>query len=371
MSIDLLQLSKDLVAIQSVSHMSNAAACGHLTHVLAGAGFEIEELIYTDPAGVPKVNLVAKRGQGSGGLAFSSHIDTVPGQEEDWPAFAPLEKDGRLYGRGSCDMKGPLAATIVAAASVDRAALQKPVYILVSADEEVGCLGAKYIAENSVILKESRPDYGIVAEPTQLIPVYAHKGFSSLTITAQGKAAHTSTGLGVSANFKIARFLAEMADLADLFETDQSFMNHEFKPPTNGFNMTIDDGGCKTNVTAPRSTCQISYRPMPGARSEEVLDMVKAKAERHGLEFSGDYTDAFYMSPQAAIVQLAGRLSEGREPETAPYGTDGFYLKDLMELVVWGPGDIAVAHTVGESVAVAELEQAVRVYTEAIKQVCM
>jgi acetylornithine deacetylase len=268
-------------------------------------------------------------------------------------------------------MKGPLAATIVAAAGADLDRLRKPLYIIITADEETGCHGAKHVAQHSAMLKETPPDYGIIAEPTRLRPVYAHKGFGSLKITAAGKAAHTSTGLGASANFKIAPFLAEMAELNNLFESDESFMNREFSPPTNGFNMTLDDGGCKMNVTASKSICRLSFRVMPDARSDDVVKMVKTSAEQHGLEFSGDYAEAFYVSPESEIVQLASELTGDTQPETVPYGTDGFYLKDLMDLVILGPGDIAVAHTVGESVAVAELEQAVGIYSEAITRVCM
>ena len=370
MSISLLQLAKDLVAMPSESQMSNADICNLLTDVLEQGDFEIERLEYLDAENVPKVNLIARRGQGSGGLAFCSHIDTVPGQEDEWPAFDPQVREGRLYGRGSCDMKGPLAATLVAALSADVSRLKKPLYIIITADEETFCYGAKYVSQHSAMLKKARPDYGIVAEPTRLIPVYAHKGFGLMTITALGKAAHTSTGLGESANFKIAPFLAEMATLDGLFQADESFMNPAFNPPTNGFNMTLDDGSCKTNVTASRSVCQLSFRIMPDARADDVVELVKAKAEQAGLQFSASITNAFYVSPQSEIVQTALQVTGVSEAEAVPYGTDGFYLQDLMDLVILGPGDIAVAHTVGESIAVAELKRAVDVYGSMIEKLC-
>ena len=122
--------------------------------------------------------------------------------------------DDKLYGRGSCDMKGPLAATMVAAGKIDASQLKQPIYIVVTADEEIGLLGAKYVANNSVMLRDDKPVYGVIAEPTSMIPVYAHKGGQFVTVIAHGTAAHTSTDKGDSATFKLAPFMAEMAETA-------------------------------------------------------------------------------------------------------------------------------------------------------------
>ena len=126
--------------------------------------------------------------------------------KEEWEPFIPKIEDGRLIGRGSCDMKGPLAATIVACANVDTMALKSPLYIVVAADEEVGYKGAINIIAESETLNAGWPKLGVVAEPTNLVPMYAHKGRSRLWVTAHGRAAHTSTDKGISANFLIAPF---------------------------------------------------------------------------------------------------------------------------------------------------------------------
>ncbi|MFT5197099.1 MAG: acetylornithine deacetylase, partial [Candidatus Promineifilaceae bacterium] len=116
--MDVLELTKQLISIPSVSKDSNVAVNKVVEDILTTAGFEIERKEYTDGNGVVKANFVAKIGPGKGGLAFCSHTDTVPGQEEQWPAYDPEEKDGLLFGRGSCDMKGPLAATVLAATQI-------------------------------------------------------------------------------------------------------------------------------------------------------------------------------------------------------------------------------------------------------------
>ena len=157
-------------------------------------------------------------------------------------------------------MKGPLAATMAAAANIDVKALRRPVYVVVTADEEVGYGGAYQVAAESKLLAEGWPEYGVVAEPTRLRPVYSHKGGALVTAHALGAAAHSSTEKGVSANFKIAPFLAEMAALVPVFRTDPRYLNPEFSPPSFGFNMIVTDYGTKSNVTAPKTTALLSLR---------------------------------------------------------------------------------------------------------------
>jgi acetylornithine deacetylase len=336
---------------------------------LRAAGFELERLEYTYKNDERKVNLVAKKGEGTGGLAFLSHSGTVSGMEDEWDAFNPRVENGRLYGRGSCDMKGPLAATMIATASVDVAQLKKPLYVVVTADEEIGLYGAKHVVRNSKLLQESRLEYGVIAEPTRLIPVYGHKGYGFIKVTAHGKAAHTSSGEGQSAVFLLAPFLAEMATLNERFQGDPTFMNEEFEPSTNGFNMVVSDDG-QPNVTAANASCLLSLRLMPNARCQEIIDLIIEKAEGYGFDVKAGASQPVYTETESPLVQAACQATGNFQPETAAFGTEGFRYQDLMELVVLGPGDIAVVHTVGESVAVAELEAAVNVYKQMIAKLC-
>ena len=126
-------LTRELVAIPSESGSSNTVICEHLQALLRQGGFEVEWLQYLDAARQPKVSIVARKGSGRGGAGFFSHIDTVPGQPAEWEPWNPVVKDGKIYGRASCDMKGPLAATIVAAMRAK--SLAKPVVIVITADE--------------------------------------------------------------------------------------------------------------------------------------------------------------------------------------------------------------------------------------------
>lgn len=366
-----LKLAQDLIAIKSASQISNAPISDFIQQFFEDANFEIERLTYIDPDGLEKVSIVAKKGSGNGGIGFFSHSDTVPGAEESWNPYDPAVKDGLLYGRGSCDMKGPLAATMIAAAEIDAKNLVLPVFVVVSADEEVGFGGAIQVCKESKLLNgEGWPAMAVVAEPTELEPVYAHKGGHRVFVVAHGRAAHTSTNEGVSANFLIAPFLAEMAELAKQFKEDESFMNHEFDPPTNGFNMVINDGNCASNVTAARTECTISLRSMPNDHIEDAVALIVDKAKKYGLEVSHEGKQAFYVERDAPIVQHALQATGLPAAKTVPYGTEALFFQDHTQCVILGPGDIAQAHTVGEFINVAELEQATDVYKKMIKSSC-
>lgn len=368
--LNVLDLTKSLIEIKSVSRLSNRPIADYLQNILTAANWQVERTEYIDPNGEQKVQLVAKLGDGTGGLAFCSHNDTVPGQEQDWDAFTPEVRDGILYGRGSCDMKGPLAATMLAAFSVNPVTLKKPLYIVITADEELGLVGAEKLIEASEMLRRDLPNYGIVAEPTRLVPVYSHKGFGLIEATAIGRAAHSSTGLGDSALLKIAPFLAYLAEVDEILSTDKSYMNPIYTPPHHTLNLTIDTGESALNVTAPRAFVRVSLRAMPDSRSEEALQMIVERGRAMGLEMYSRYKPALYAPISAELVQAA-IAATGNQPETVPFGTDGAHLQHVIDqIVILGPGDIAVAHTVGEHIAIAELERAVEVYRELILRLC-
>lgn len=372
-SKNVLQLSQDLISIASASQISNSEVSNYIEDFFQKNVFDVERLEYTDEAGNRKVSLVARKGEGQGGLGFFSHSDTVPGAEEYWNPYDPVVKDGLLYGRGSCDMKGPLAATMIAAAAVDARRLKRPLYVVATADEEVGFGGARQVAEESQLFRQyGWPTQGVVAEPTELRPVYAHKGGFHIFVSAHGRAAHTSTDKGVSANFLIAPFLAEMAELAKLFNTDESFMNHEFDPPTMGFNMVMTDHNCASNVTAARTDVKLSLRAMPNDRHEDAVAMIVECAQKHNLEVSSRGVQAFYTSPEAELVQVALAATGLARAETVPFGTEALlYQHHVAEQVILGPGNIAQAHTVGEYIDVAQLENSVDVYAQLIEQFCV
>ncbi|HRJ45192.1 MAG TPA: M20/M25/M40 family metallo-hydrolase [Caldilineaceae bacterium] len=367
--MNVVELTSQLVAFPSETRHSNRAVSDFLQEVLQQVGFEVERLSYIDANGEEKVNLVGKKGQGEGGLGLFSHSDTVPG-DAGWEPFVPVVRDGKLYGRGSCDMKGPLAATIVAASRFDAAQLTKPLFIAVTSDEENGHVGSHFIVAESRLLTGGWPDYCVVCEPSELLPVYAHKGGARIEVTAHGIAAHTSTDKGESANFKIAPFLAEMAELVKVFRIDRRFQNDEFSPPTNGFNLVLNDGGAPANVTAAKTVATLGLRAMPNAAFEEAVAMVVDRAKAHNLEVDARSFSYFAVAPDSPVVQAACRATGAPRAVTVPYGTEAVTYQPHMQSVVLGPGNIAQAHTVGEWIDIAQLAEGVEVYTRLIDELC-
>ena len=271
-------LTRDLVRIDSRSFVSNLPIAEAIEAALAG--FAIERIDYTDPAGAAKRVLVARRGAGAGGLALAGHMDTVP--DTGWPDdpwSARLEGDV-LHGLGSTDMKGPLAAAIVAARSLpDRV----PVTLLITTDEETTKQGASQLAERSVLAREAKPAAIVVAEPTMMRPLRGHRSHIHFTITATGVQAHSSTGRGRNANWDLVEFLVEMKALSRRLREDASLQDADYDPPFSDFNPVIDNFGAAVNVTVPKATLCIGYRYSAKVDPTPIVQAVRAAAARAGL----------------------------------------------------------------------------------------
>ena len=225
--------------------------------------------------------------------------------------------------------------------------------------------------KHSKILSKQKPQYGLIAEPTLMKPVYAHKGWATFEITALGTAMHTSIDKGESSNFKISPFISEMAELKRIFLSDNSYMNNEFTPPTNGFNMIITDYNAPLNVTSTKTTCGLSYRVMHNANSEKILSTIKEKARKYELDISYDYTNGMHTDPNGVFVKKCITITGVKKALTVPYNTDGSILNQIIkELVILGPGNIEQAHTIDEFVEISELSKAYQVYNKLIKSFC-
>ena len=238
-------------------------------------------------------------------------------------------------------------------------------------DEEGGHIGAHDIVIRSQTLTSGWPQYCIVCEPTELQPVYAHKGGAGITVTARAGSPRIPAPTG--ANRPTSRsppFFAEMTDLAKTFHREKRFQNRLFDPPTNGFNMVISDGDTATNVSAARTVVRLSIRAMPDACFEEAVQMVVARAEAHGLEVEHWSISPFFAAADGPLAQAACRATGAAEAVTVPYGTEAECYQNYADALVLGPGNIAQAHTVGEWIAVEQLHEAVEVYSRLIENLC-
>lgn len=371
------QYVSELIRFDSVSAKSNLPVTDYAQQALNRLGFETERLEYDDVNGVRKACVVGKLGSGTGGLAYFGHTDVVPASPwytAEHGAFEPTVKNGRLYGRGSCDMKGSVACMLAAAERIRAADLQRPVYVTCTADEEIGYGGAREVAKRSVLFREMVVGNakGIIGEPTNLEVVHAHKGTFGFVATSIGKAAHSSTREGLNANLAMIPFLAEMKAIHDEVEADPAWQHPEFDPPTISWNIGINDHTHACNITAPQSICTVYFRPMPGQKPQLLVDRARAAAERCGLKFElRNSAMPVYVDPHCEFIQELLRLADRPKATTVSYGTDGTMFTDLKQLAVLGPGHIAQAHTWDEWIALEQLERGTALYEKLIRSWCL
>ena len=374
--MDALDFNRQLVAFESTSVLSNAEVSDHVDDVLKGMEFETERIEYTDGNGVKKVNVIGKKGPGTGGMAYFGHTDVVPADpwfSDEFGPFEPTVVDERLYGRGSCDMKGSIACMLAAAERFKASELKRPIYITCTADEEIGYGGATQVSERSVLFREmvDGDSCGIIGEPTELEVVYAHKGTCGMLATSRGKASHSSTRAGLNANLAMIPYLAEMKAIHDETESDPAWQNEEFDPPTLSWNIGINDHTTAVNITPPQSVCTVYFRAMPGQDIDDLVDRAMRKARECGIEFElKSRAPPLYIDPDSDYVKEVLGLAERPVPTTVCYGTDGGVLTDLKKKVVIGPGDIAQAHTHDEWIALEQLEAGTELYARMIRHWC-
>ncbi|HJP30911.1 MAG TPA: M20/M25/M40 family metallo-hydrolase [Candidatus Latescibacteria bacterium] len=376
MKLDVIKLTNELVSYRSESMLTNVPVTRRVIDVLRQLKFQVEQLPYDDRNGVKKLCVVARLGKGAGGLTMMSHDDVVPAkQEEGWTQdpYKVRPSGGKLFGRGVCDMKGPLAASLCAAARFKASDLKQPVFIVVTADEEIHARGAWEIVRRSKLFKDASSGYGLICEPTRLGVVYAHKGSLSIRATTRGKAAHTSTLKGRNANLDMIPFLVEMKKINELVLSSKRYRNDEFTPPHSEWSIGINDHNVATNIYPVTSTCTVNYRPMPGTDIDGLIERTQVAAKKHRVKIEITRPgDPVYTDPTSAIVRTSLKLSGSRKARTVPYGTDGLAFRTKMDnLVVLGPGDIAQAHTVDEWVEVEQLHKGVQLYERFIDHVCV
>jgi acetylornithine deacetylase len=367
----------DLVRINSVSSRSNAEIVEYLERRCAAMGFVTKRFSYLDEHRLEKINLIALSvGEFSGStsveLALVGHTDTVP-FDPNWSEATNLtERDGKLYGRGSCDTKGFIAAAMTAVETIDRSRLKKPLALIFTADEEIGLRGAKELAQ----LKPIQPRYSIVGEPTSLKPIRAGKGYSLAEVTVKGREAHSAyPALGASAITRAARLITRLETIAATLKDE---LHPAFDPPFTTLNIGLIRGGSAKNVLAGECHFTLEWRPIPTQPSSHVLNLVKAAIadeQRNDPDFDCEVqpTRADFGfetapdSPLIALMEQATQIQSG----TVAFGTEAAQMMSLgSESVVIGPGDIREAHRTGEFVPVDELEKCAEVLKFAIGRLC-
>ncbi|HEY8209621.1 MAG TPA: acetylornithine deacetylase [Myxococcaceae bacterium] len=367
----------ELVAIDSTSAKSNAPMVDVLERELRALEFDCRRHVYRDGAGVEKVNLVSvRRGQTAAAgslpaLALVGHTDCVP-FDSTWEGALRLEeRDGKLYGRGACDTKAFIACVLEACARVPAQATS--LLTVFTADEELGCFGAKQLVDAGV----GRARYAIVGEPTQLRPIHANKGYCLLEVAVRGKEGHSAyPDSGASAIFRAARLLERLERYARTELRTEA--DPKFDPPYTTVNVGIIGGGKAKNVIPGECRFIVEWRPIPSQRTELVPEKVRALVQELAAEEPGFEAEVRIQRMDRGVETSTGSevvrfLAEatGKPPATVAFGTEAPQMTQLgAEAVVFGPGNIQVAHQTGEFVPVEELCRAEEILERAITRFC-
>ena len=354
MENDLARLASDLVRIDSRSALSNLPIAERIEAELHG--FEVERLDYVDANGVAKRALVAHKG-GPGGLALSGHMDTVPDTGWTDDPWSGRIADGVLHGLGSVDMKGAVAACILAARAAPRATL------LITTDEETTKAGARIIAERSELARRAAPRGVIVTEPTSLEPVRGHRAHIAFTATASGVQAHSSTGQGLNANWAMIPFLAEAKRVFEMLRHDPAWHDTAYDPPFSDFNLVVDNHGTAMNVTVAKATARIKFRYSHRINPEPIVAAMRRVAEANGIALEEAREGHPPELPEDHPLVRQAMRATNAAARTAPYGTDASELQAIAPCIVLGPGSIATAHTPHECVRLDELQRTVPLLT--------
>jgi acetylornithine deacetylase len=365
---------RELVGIDSVSARSNAEIISYLAERCRERGFIVERFPHHDENGVVKANLVARTKDANEiELALVGHTDTVPYDTAWTEALRLTEKDGRLFARGACDTKAFIAAALTAVESVNLKQLKRPLALVFTADEEIGCVGAKRLADT----RPFNARYAIVGEPTSLQPLRAGKGYCLAEITLRGREAHSAyPQLGASAIFHAARLINRIEAIANEMKSDQ---RDGFDPPYTTLNIGLIEGGSAKNIIAGECRFTLEWRTVPGQESNLVLNLVE-KAVADFRKSDGDFVceikaaradDSFETKADSSLVKFLENKT-GKPSGTVAFGTEAPSMIALgAEAVVLGPGDIRVAHRTGEFVPLGELNDCVTILRRAIEQFCM
>jgi len=363
------ELLSRLVHFDTTSHRSNLGLVSFVEDYLAQHGVESH---LVPNAEATKASLYASIGpSGVPGVALSGHTDVVPVEGQTWSSdpFVLTERDGRLYGRGSADMKGFLACVLAAVPDFVKRKLAVPIHLVFSYDEEVGCLGVRPLIAD-IRRRSTPPRMVIVGEPTSMSVVDAHKGPVRWHIEVKGRAAHSSMApLGVNAIGIAGRLLQELARIER--ELKLAPRAERFDPPYATLQVTRINGGTATNIVPVYCRFDFDVRALPGVDVGAIDRRIRSFAERECLpemrrvapESGVDIRIANQVPPFAAgakseAVALALHLAGSNETHAVSYATEaGLFQEAGSAAVVIGPGDIAQAHAADEFIAKDQLDR--------------
>ena len=376
-SPELINMVSQLIATPSVScvhpelDMSNEPVIDLLANWLETSGFNVKKQL-VNPG---KYNLIATLGQGSDGLIFSGHTDTVPCDEALWQSspFKLTRRDDRYYGLGSCDMKSFIAMAITASQRFKAEQFTHPLTIIATADEETTMSGARLLAENGKNLGR----YCIIGEPTDLTPVREHKGIIMESIHFTGQSGHSSDpSLGNNALEAMHEYIQQL--LIYRGQLQQQFRNSAFEVSTPTINLGHIHGGDNPNRICGECELHIDLRFLPGMNIDELREKIRSMATEVASvrEQQVSFT-ALLMGVPAMHTDSHSQLNEylqeitEKQSQSVAFGTEApFYNEMGCETIVMGPGSIRQAHQPDEFLPIDQIQPTVKLLESLIQRFC-
>lgn len=361
-------LLERLIGFETVSRESNLELIAFVQRYLADLGVDCE-LFHND--GRTKASLYATIGpRDKGGIVLSGHTDVVPVEGQAWSVdpFRLTEKNGRLYGRGTADMKGFLACVLAAAPSFVERKLSMPVHIAFSYDEEVGCLGVRpMLAE--LEKRAHKPRLCIIGEPTEMKPVLGHKGKLAMRCRVKGAACHSAYApYGVNAIQYAARLIGRLERIGEELARPEHH-DERFDPPYSTVQTGIVTGGRALNIVPAECEFDFEVRSVPGFDAHSVAERIESYAQAELLpkmrKVQADTDICFEplnaypglaTPPGSEAAQLLAVISERRDFGTVAFGTEGgLFTRAGIPTIVCGPGSMEQGHKPDEFVSVDQL----------------
>ncbi|HDS0917762.1 TPA: acetylornithine deacetylase [Pseudomonas putida] len=357
-----------LVGFATVSRDSNLELIGFIRDYLAELGVE-SELFHNSER--TKANLFATIGpQGLGGVVLSGHTDVVPVAGQAWTVepFALSERGGRLYGRGTADMKGFIASVLAAVPAFLAQPLHMPVHLAFSYDEEVGCLGVRSMLA-ALEQRPHKPRLCLIGEPTELKPVLGHKGKLAMRCQVQGAACHSAYApYGVNAIEYAAKLIGKLGDIGDALALP-AHHDARFDPPFSTVQTGVIKGGRALNIVPAECEFDFEVRALPGFEAQAVADQLQTYAEAELLPRMRKVNAAsdirlqplsaypgLATSADSEAARLVALLSGTDEFGTVAFGTEGGLFDQAgIPTVVCGPGSMEQGHKPDEFVSVEQL----------------
>lgn len=372
-----IDIAKELIAFDTSGPPTKEQPCAQwIKDFLEDIGFEAElQVVEKDRA-----NVIGKIGRGKGpGLVLSGHMDVVlAGDPSLWKVtgpFEPVVKDGRLYGRGACDMKGPDACILQAVKELAKESYKRQLSVVFTAGEDTGgWYVTKVIEEKKITTADAM--YGVIPEPSMMEIIPVHKGSGGAEVLIHGRAAHSSKPeLGINANQKAADYLYALRGLQSKLDETR----HPLLGPTT-VECTMMNGGFKSNIIPDQARLTLNFRLIPEHKDPEVSrkwfeDMIASLSSKDP-EFKAELTR--HGASEPLNVPLDSRIVAtlrdilGTRIVGAPYYTEAVnYTKAGIPTVICGPGSIDQAHTPDEYVSLEQLELGLSTFKEAVKRICL